>query len=109
MTTPAKSQITQTPLERLLLQTDEEAWSATLTVLLRSIHEVDRAATYILLAFFALCVFRALQAALEPDQLVQRLLLQGHFYLKDQIDSSHTFLYGHRFWPRVKRAVEKPT
>ncbi len=26
--------------------------------------------------------------------------------MKDQIDSSHTFLYGHRYWPEVKRAVE---
>jgi len=33
------------------------------------------------------------------------LLLQGHYYLKDQIDSSHTFLYGHRYWPQVKRAI----
>src|SRR5262249_47291780 len=24
----------------------------------------------------------------------------------NQIDSSHHFLYGHRFWPEVKRAVE---
>jgi ferredoxin len=106
MTTPATSQINQTPFERLLLQTDEEVWSATLTALLRSIHEVDRAATEIWFAFYPLDLFRALQAAPEPDQLVQRLLLQGHFYLKDQIDSSHTFLYGHRFWPRVKQAVE---
>jgi ferredoxin len=27
--------------------------------------------------------------------------------LKNQIDTSHHFLFGHRFWPQVKRAVEK--
>jgi ferredoxin len=107
MTTSATSQITQTPLERLLLKTDEEVWSATLTVLLRSIHEVDRAATEIWFAFYPLGLFRALQESPAPDQLTQRLLLQGRFYLKDQIDSSHTFLYGHRYWPKVKRAVEE--
>jgi ferredoxin len=33
--------------------------------------------------------------------------MQGKFYLRDQIDSSHTFLYGHRYWPDVKSAVQK--
>jgi ferredoxin len=35
------------------------------------------------------------------------LLMQGTYDLKDQIDSSHTFLYGHRYWQEVKKAVEK--
>jgi ferredoxin len=35
------------------------------------------------------------------------LLLQGKYYLRDQIGQSHTFLYGHRFWPKVKAAVEQ--
>jgi ferredoxin len=29
--------------------------------------------------------------------------MQGNYRLRDQIDSSHTFLYGHRYWPEVKR------
>jgi hypothetical protein len=33
--------------------------------------------------------------------------LQGDYDLKNQIDKSHHFLYGHRFWPQVKRAVEQ--
>ena len=33
--------------------------------------------------------------------------MQGNYSLKDQIDSSHTFLYGHRYWPEVKSAVQK--
>src|SRR4030095_7254274 len=107
MTTPAMSQMNQTPLERFLLQNDEESWAATLTILLRSIHEVDRAATVIWFAFYPLSLFRALQESPEPDQLASRLLLQGQFYLKDQIDSSNTFLYGHRYWPKVKRIVEE--
>jgi hypothetical protein len=31
--------------------------------------------------------------------------MQGSYRLEDQIDSSHAFLYGHRHWPEVKRAV----
>src|SRR5205807_227588 len=31
----------------------------------------------------------------------------GDYELKNQIDSSHRFLYGHRFWPQVKKGVEE--
>lgn len=93
--------------EDFLKQQDEEAWSATLTTLLRSIHEVDRNATQIWFAFYPLSLFLALEQSEDPKTLTQRLLMQGKFYLKDQIDSSHTFLYGHRYWPEVKAAVQK--
>ncbi len=95
-----------TSFEGFLKQQDEEAWSATLTTLLRSIHEVDRNATQIWFAFYPLSLFQALDQSDDPATLSQRLLLQGKFYLKDQIDSSHTFLYGHRYWPEVKAAVQ---
>ncbi|HKU77718.1 MAG TPA: 2Fe-2S iron-sulfur cluster-binding protein [Pyrinomonadaceae bacterium] len=96
-----------TSFEAFLKQQDEEAWSATLTALLRSIHDVDRNATQIWFAFYPLSLFQALEQSEDPETLTQRLLMQGKFYLKDQVDSSHTFLYGHRFWPEVKAAVQK--
>lgn len=93
--------------ETYLKQNDEEAWSAALTTLLRAIHEVDRNATQIWFAFYPLSLFQALEQAEDPEKLAQQLLMQGHYQLRDQIDSSHTFLYGHRFWPEVKTAVQK--
>jgi ferredoxin len=96
-----------TQFESYLKQHDEEAWSATLTTLLRSIHEVDRNATQIWFSFYPLSLFQALEQAEDPEKLAQQLLMQGNYFLKDQIDSSHTFLYGHRFWPEVKTAVQK--
>lgn len=96
-----------TPFDNFLAKHDEEAWSATLTTLLRSIHEVDQNATQIWFAFYPLALFQALQQSADPETLRQQLLMQGTYYLKDQIDSSHTFLYGHRYWPEVKKAVEK--
>src|SRR6476660_2014947 len=98
---------TETPFEKFLSQHDEEAWSATLATLLRSIHEVDRNATQIWFAFYPLALFLALANSDDPEKLRQRLLMQGNFYLRDQIDSSHTFLYGHRYWPEVKSAVHQ--
>jgi ferredoxin len=96
-----------TSFENFLEQHDEEAWSATLTALLRAIHDVDRNATQIWFSFYPLSLFQALQQAEDPAKLVQQLLIQGDYQLKNQIDSSHTFLYGHRFWPEVKRATQQ--
>ena len=97
----------KTAFETYLNQQNEEAWSAALATLLRSIHEVDRAATQIWFAFYPLSLFRALEAAGDRAKLAHDLLLQGDYELKNQIDSSNHFLYGHRFWPEVKQAVEQ--
>jgi ferredoxin len=96
----------QTAFENFLNQQNEESWSAALATLLRSIHEVDRNATQIWFAFYPLSLFQALNEAEDREKLVQQLLLQGDYDLKDQIDTSHRFLYGHRYWPQVKRAIE---
>jgi ferredoxin len=98
---------TETAFEIFLNQHDEEAWSAALATLLRSIHEVDRNATQIWFAFYPLSLFHALETAEDRGKLAAQLLLQGNYELKTQIDSSHSFLYGHRFWPQVKKAVER--
>ena len=95
-----------TPFENFLDQQDEEAWSGALTTLLRSIHDVDRNATQIWFSFYPLGLFLALERAEDPAKLAQQLLIQGNYRLRDQIDSSHTFLYGHRYWPDVKSATQ---
>src|SRR6266853_4863902 len=97
---------TETSFETFLNQHDEEAWSAVLATLLSSIHEVDKNATQIWFAFYPLSLFQAFQHAEDPDELARQLLMKGVYPLKDQIDSSHKFLYGHRYWPEVKKAVE---
>lgn len=97
---------TRTPFETFLNQYDESDWAETLISLLPDIHEVDRAATQIWFAFYPLALHRVLEQAADPEVLARKLLLQGSYRLQNQIDSSHTFLYGHRFWTEVKRAVE---
>jgi ferredoxin len=96
---------TDTELITFLNRQEQEDWTAALAELLPSIHEVDRAATQIWFKFYPLELFRALEEAPDRAILVQRLLIQGHYELVDQIDTSHTFLYGHRFWPDVREAV----
>ncbi|MDQ5844778.1 MAG: 2Fe-2S iron-sulfur cluster-binding protein [Acidobacteriota bacterium] len=97
---------TQAPFEQFLNLHGEEDWAATLTTLLRSIHEVDKNAVQIWFSFYPLALFRALQQAEDSDALAKQLLMQGNYRLQDQVDSSHKFLYGHRYWPEVKKAVE---
>lgn len=99
------SRNSETVFEIFLQQHDETAWARALETLLPAIHEVDRNATAIWFAFFPLPLARAFEQTDEPEKLAQQLLMQGTYFLADQIDSSHSFLYGHRYWPEVKRAV----
>jgi ferredoxin len=106
MGTTVMTMANETPFESFLAKHDEDRWLGALTTLLRSIHEVDKTATQIWFSFYPLGLFKLLDRAADPDKLARTLLLQGNYYLKDQIDSSHKFLYGHRYWPQVKGAVE---
>jgi len=105
MSTTATQSTTETPFEEFLKDHDEAWWAEALAQLLPGIHEVDRAATRIWFAFYPLELFCELEQADDPEALMRELLMQGNYFLKDQIDSSHKFLYGHRFWPEVKTAV----
>ncbi len=93
--------------EAFLNRHDDRAWREIVNALLPSIHEVDRTATEIWFYFFPLALLRTLEQADDLDQLARRLSLEGTFLLKDQIDSSHEFLYGHRYWAPVKAAVSE--
>ncbi len=97
--------INESELIKFLNRQEPEDWTTALAELLPSIHEVDRAATQIWFKFYPVELFRALEEAPDREKLAQRLLIQGNYRLADQIDESHTFLYGHRFWPDVREAV----
>ncbi|MEK6286246.1 MAG: 2Fe-2S iron-sulfur cluster-binding protein [Acidobacteriota bacterium] len=91
--------------EAFLNRHEDRAWREVIQRLLPSIHEVDRKATEIWFHFFPLALLRALHQAEDPGQLAKKLSLYGKYLLQEQIDSSHEFLYGHRYWPQVKAAV----
>jgi ferredoxin len=88
-----------------LNQFDEKAWLDTVTTLLPEIHEVDRNAVQIWFRFYPLSLFRYLQNAENKAEAIQKFVLQGDYELKNQIDTSHKFLYGHRFWKETKDAI----
>jgi len=93
--------------EDFLNKFNEDDWLKTLEKSLPAIHEVDRNATQIWFRFYPLSLHRYLQTAEDKAIAVQKFVMQGKFELKDQIDSSHNFLYGHRFWKEVKDEITK--
>jgi ferredoxin len=84
---------------------NETEWLETVEKLLPEIHEVDRNAVQIWFRFYPLALFRYLETAEDRAKAIQKFVMQGDFELKDQIDSSHKFLYGHRFWKETKDAI----
>ncbi|MGI8639634.1 MAG: 2Fe-2S iron-sulfur cluster-binding protein [Pyrinomonadaceae bacterium] len=96
-----------TKFEDFLNKFNETDWLKSLDELLPAIHEVDRTAAQIWFRFFPLALHNYLQSAEDKEKAVQKFVMQGDYELKNQIDSSHKFLYGHRFWKEVKDAIEK--
>jgi ferredoxin len=92
-------------LERYLHRHDDGDWRRAAGALHFETHEVDRTATRIWLAFFPIAVSRLFSQAADEEALARSLQLQGRWRLADQIDASHWFFYGHRYWPAVKRAA----
>lgn len=83
----------------------EKDWLSAVEELASTIHEVDRAATQIWFRFYPLDFFHYIQNAEDKAAVIQKSVIQGNYELKDQVDSSHYFLYGHRFWNEVKKVI----
>lgn len=96
-----------TNFETYLSTFHEAAWLAAVEELALSIHEVDRDAVQIWFRFYPLSLKRFIEAAEDREATLRGLNMLGDFELKDQIATSHHFLYGHRYWKAVKCVVEK--
>jgi ferredoxin len=89
-------------LAEILQQYDQRAWNEALDALAAEMHPVDREATRIWFYFFPLTLAEALAATANRAELIHRYRLAGAFSLDGQVDTSHSFLYGHRYWCAVK-------
>ncbi len=97
---------TMTNLEAYLSKFNESDWLSAVEELLPCIHEVDRNAVQIWFRFYPLDLHRYIGSAEDRDEAISGLAIQGDFELKSKIDTSHYFLYGHRYWKTVKAAIE---
>ena len=96
----------KTTFERYLNRFTESDWYTVVDTLLPEIHEVDRNAVQIWFRFYPLSLTQAIETAEKRDETIQGFAMQGDFGLGDTIDTSHKFLYGHRYWKTVKAAIE---
>lgn len=94
------------PLYDHLIRYDAPDWARAVETLSAAILEIDRDATRIWFAFFPLDLFLALEAAEDQAAATRRFGLMGKWRLGDQVDSSHRFLFAHRYWPQVKSAIQ---
>jgi ferredoxin len=88
-----------------LAQYKTSDWRDMVERLAPTIHPIDREATRIWFAFFPLDLHLDLEATDDPAGRAYALGLMGRWKLADQIDTSHRFLYAHRYWPQTKAAV----
>ena len=84
-----------------LAQHDDQAWHRAVDRLQAAMHPVDRDATRAWFHLYPLRLQRALDGAGDPVALARHLRLAGRWRLADQRDTSHHFLFGHRYWPEV--------
>lgn len=85
----------------------ESDWLAAIEELLHDIHEVDREAVQIWFRFYPLDLVRYINNSEDREATLNGIVFKGSLDLKDHIDTSHHFLYGHKFWPKVKRKIVK--
>lgn len=95
------------PFVQFLRQHDDTAWEQLLNRLLPDIHPVDKNATQIWFSFFPYLLLHEYENAPDKTAFTRDLLLQGKFLLADQVDSSHAFLFGYRYWAETKQIVVK--
>ncbi len=88
-----------------LEQRTQQAWKEAVEELAPSIHVVDRDATRIWFAFWALDLATALGSPQGEEEMARLMDLEGQWHLADQLDRSVAFLYGAHYWSPVKKAV----
>ena len=97
---------TSNTFENYLASIRESDWNSALAALLPSIHPVDRNAVQIWFRFYPLSLEQFLSNADDINEAKRSIAMQGDFGLDTRIDTSHHFLYGHRYWTAVKAAIE---
>ncbi len=95
------------PFMSFLSLHDQDAWWSTVHNLAPAIHDVDRDAVKIWFHFWPLWVRKMVRDAETNPRLFEELDFNGNARLEEHIDSSHVFVYGHRYWPEVKAAASE--
>jgi ferredoxin len=89
------------------MQAFDAEWPKALAELSAEMHPIDRDGCLIWFQFFPLELHRLLETT--PDRAALDLFykFRGSYRLAEIADTSHRFLFGHQYWPAVKRALRQ--
>ncbi|MCX6598591.1 MAG: 2Fe-2S iron-sulfur cluster-binding protein [Acidobacteria bacterium] len=87
------------------LQQQDGQWPDVIRQLLPRTHAVDRDALRIWFGLWPLPWHALAQNPASRPQFEKFYQVNGAYRLLDQVDTSHEFLYGHRYWAVVKAAI----
>jgi ferredoxin len=88
-----------------LMEFSDSAWTKAVESTLDRVHPVDRDALQIWFAFWPIRMKQLMDQAENPEVMAADILLRGDWRLENHIDSSHWFLFGHRYWPTVRTCL----
>jgi ferredoxin len=89
------------------LQQFDPDWAQALTELSAEMHPVDRDACLIWFQFFPLGLHDLVATISDSATLGGFYQFRGTYRLGETADTSHRFLYSHRYWPEIKKALER--
>ncbi|MCX6593659.1 MAG: 2Fe-2S iron-sulfur cluster-binding protein [Acidobacteria bacterium] len=83
----------------------DDEWPRMLDQLLPRVHPVDREALRIWFGIWPLAWHQLANQAADRAQFEKFYQVNGPYQLRDHVDTSHHFLFGHRYWTAVKSSV----
>ncbi len=87
------------------LEQQDDQWPAVISQLLPRVHTVDRDALRIWFGVWPLPWHALAHNPASRPQFEKYYQVNGNYRLINQVDTSHRFLYGHRYWGPVKSAI----
>jgi ferredoxin len=94
------------PLYAHLRRLDATDWRRAVDTLVAEAHPIDRNATRVWFAFYPIDLHLTLEQATDRETTERKLGLMGRWRLADLVDTSHRFVFAHRYWPQVKSAIQ---
>lgn len=83
-----------------------DEWRAAVNAITPEVHPIDRDAIRIWFAHWPLLAIDVLASRPDRGKMVAFFQMNGQFDLTPLADTSHIFLYGHRYWMPVKAALD---
>ena len=89
----------------LLCHQEQAVWDRAVAEIIPLTHPVDQTATRIWFSFWPLKLSQSLLKFDDTVQVAKELELDGNYRLEEQLADSVKFLFGSRYWVKVKNAV----